>query len=138
MKITQREWRSNCPINFALETFGDPWSLLIVRDILIFGKSTYGEFQKSEEGIATNILADRLVRLEREGIITRSVNESDRRKATFRLTQKGIDLLPVLLEIILWSVQHKSKTSAPKEFVEQIRNDRDGLTAKIIKELKSY
>ncbi len=138
MKLTQREWRSNCPINFALETFGDLWSLLIVRDMLMYGKSTYGEFQKSEEGIATNVLADRLVRLEREGIITKSLNESDRRKATFRLTQKGIDLLPVLLEIILWSAQHNSKTSAPKEFVEQIRNDRDGLTAKIIKELKSY
>ena len=95
--------RSNCPVNFGLETFGDKWSLLIIRDIVFWGKKTYGEFLKSDEGIATNILAARLVQLEREGILIKSPHPTDKRKDVYSLTEKGMELVPLLVEIVAWS-----------------------------------
>jgi len=95
--------RSNCPMNFGLETFGDKWSLLIVRDIVFWGKKTYGEFLNSDEGIATNILASRLAQLEREGILTKTQHPADKRKDVFSLTEKGLELIPLLVEIVAWS-----------------------------------
>src|SRR5256886_15811855 len=82
MKHTHQR-RSDCPINFALEIFGDPWSLLIIRDIVYFGKNTYGEFLASEEGMATNILASRLAHLERQGILVKQLSEKDKRKEEY-------------------------------------------------------
>src|SRR5713226_5554126 len=95
--------RSDCPINFALEMFGDPWSLLIIRDIVYFGKKTYGEFFASEEKMATNILASRLARLEQLGILVKKCSEKDRRKEEYVLTEKGLDLIPVLVDMANWS-----------------------------------
>ncbi len=138
VKMVKKERRSNCPINFALESFGDTWSLLIVRDILMSGKMTYGDFLKSDEGIATNILADRLLRLERNGIINKISYEKDKRKDIYQLTQRGIDLLPVLLEIILWSAKYDSKTAAPKEFVEKIRSHKEDVVIEILENLYKY
>src|SRR4029079_17776890 len=94
--------RSDCPINYSLETFGDLWSLLIVRDIVYFGKKSYGEFLESDEGIATNILADRLEQLEAKGILLRRPHPSDKRKELYELTDKGLDLIPILLELANW------------------------------------
>ncbi len=125
--------RSDCPINFALESFGDTWSLLIIRDLMFFGKTYYGDFLKSEEGIATNILADRLSRLELVGIIRKTKNVKDKRKDAYQLTEKGMDLLPMLLEIIVWSAKYDSKTAAPKEFVNQAKNNR----GKLIKQIRT-
>jgi DNA-binding HxlR family transcriptional regulator len=122
--------RSDCPINLALETFGDKWSLLIVRDIVFSGRKTYNEFLKSEEGIATNVLASRLDLLEREGILRRAPHLSDRRKEVYTLTEKGLDLIPVLLEMADWSAKH-AQTGAPKAFVARIENERDKLIAEI-------
>lgn len=125
--------RSDCPINFALESFGDTWSLLIIRDLMFFGKTYYGDFLKSDEHIATNILADRLSRLEKVGIIEKIPNPKDKRKDAYRLTEKGVDLLPMLLEIIVWSAKYDSETAAPKEFVAQAKNNR----YKLIKQIKT-
>lgn len=136
--MVKKERRSNCPINFALESFGDTWSLLIVRDILMSGKRTYGDFLKSDERIATNILADRLLRLERNGIINKISYEKDKRKDIYQLTRRGIDLLPVLLEIILWSAKYDSKTAAPKEFVEKIRSHKEDVVIEILENLYKY
>src|SRR6185503_5849204 len=105
MKMKQQR-RSDCPINFALETFGDTWSLLIIRDIVYFGKKTYGEFLDSDEGIATNILANRLVHLEQKGILLKKPHDTDKRKEVYLLTEKGLDLIPILLEMAGWSAQH--------------------------------
>ncbi len=116
-----RSRRSNCPINFALESFGDMWSLLIVRDMLSRHKSTYGEFLASDEKISTNILADRLGRLEQKGIIEKKPHASDMRKDTYRLTRKGIDLAPILLEMVLWSEKHDPNTPVTREFVERVK-----------------
>ena len=91
--------RSDCPISFALETFGDMWSLLIVRDIIYFGKKTYGEFLESDEGIATNIQASRLAQLVQTGILEKKPHATDKRKEVYALTEKGLDLIPILLEL---------------------------------------
>src|SRR5256885_16815115 len=103
--------RSNCPISFALEEFGDIWSLLIVRDVLHYRKSTYGEFLASDEKISTNILANRLNHLVENGILKKTPNKTDKRKDTFKLTRKGYDLFPVIREMILWSAKYGPKTS---------------------------
>ena len=105
-KKPKADYRSHCPMNFALESLGDRWSLLIVRDMVFHGKKTYGEFLKAEEGIATNILASRLDFLERIEVIKKSPHGEDQRKDIYTLTEKGLDLIPVLLEIIKWSARH--------------------------------
>jgi DNA-binding HxlR family transcriptional regulator len=97
--------RSDCPVNFAVEALGDKWSLVILRDMIFWGKKTYGEFLKSDEKIATNILADRLGYLEREGLITKSPDPKDRRKDIYRPTEKAIGLVPVFIEMISWSAR---------------------------------
>lgn len=130
MKKARR--RSDCPISFALDIFGDRWSLLIVRDLMFKGKSSYKQFLESEEGVATNILADRLRILEGAGIIYRNPNTTDKRRDFYSLTKKGVDLLPLLVEIVLWSAKYDSKTAAPKKFVAQAKNDR----GTIIKQIK--
>ena len=98
--------RSRCPINYALEIFGDRWTLLLLRDLILFGKERYRELLASEEGIATNILADRLKRLEISGIITRERDPEDGRQFIYRTTEEGLALTPVLLEIAAWASVH--------------------------------
>lgn len=95
--------RSDCPVNFAVEALGDKWSLVILRDMIFWGKKTYGEFLKSDEGIATNILADRLGYLEREGLISKAPDPTDKRKDIYRVAEKGIALVPMFIEMIAWS-----------------------------------
>ncbi len=96
-------FRSNCPVNFGLEMFGDKWSLLIIRDMIFWGKRTYGEFLRSDEGIATNILASRLSQLEDSGILQKTPHSSDKRSDVYSLTEKGMALIPLLVEIVAWS-----------------------------------
>lgn len=124
MKHTHQR-RSDCPINFALEMFGDPWSLLIIRDIVYFGKKTYGEFLASEEGMATNILASRLAHLEQQGILVKKLSEQDKRKEEYALTEKGLDLIPVLVEMANWSAEHDLQTSAPGAWIALMKADRE-------------
>jgi len=132
--------RSHCPISVALEIFGDRWSLLLIRDMLLLGKTTYGEFLASGEGIATNILADRLQRLETLKIIESRGDPDNRRRTIYRLTAKGRDLAPVLVEIILWSAKHEPPPVCPDtaevrkrlaSFAKRARTDRDGLLEEI-------
>lgn len=115
--------RSGCPINVALEILGDRWSLLIIRDLMFRGFRTYKELRESDEGIATNILADRLKRLEDCGIISTEPDATDRRKLIYRLTAKGIDLAPVLVELILWGARHED-TAAPPALVRKMEKHR--------------
>ena len=129
MKTTGKEnVRSHCSVNYGVEIFGDRWSLLIVRDIVFVGKKTYGEFLKSEEGIATNVLASRLAFLEEQGVLSRAPSPDDRRQDFYTLTEKGLDLIPILLNIVLWSAKHdpKSYIRRRKEFVARLnRNPRE-------------
>jgi DNA-binding HxlR family transcriptional regulator len=99
--------RSGCPLNASVEMLGDRWSLLIIRDIMLRGFRSFKEFLESGEGIATNILADRLRKLEAHGIITTQADASDGRKLIYLLTPKGIDLATVLTEMVLWAARHE-------------------------------
>lgn len=103
--------RSNCPISSALDTIGDKWSLLILRDLMFTEKRTYSEFQASEEGIATNILAARLSALEASGLIHKSADPDNGRRNIYRLTEKGIDLLPAVVELNHWMLRWDEEAS---------------------------
>jgi DNA-binding HxlR family transcriptional regulator len=105
--------RSDCPINFAAEVLGDRWSLVILRDIVFWGKRTYGELMRSDESIATNVLASRLLHLEKEGLIRRASDPGDRRKDRFDLTESGLALIPVLVELTCWSARNERWQSLP-------------------------
>jgi DNA-binding HxlR family transcriptional regulator len=96
-------FRSNCPLNYGLEFFGDKWSLLIIRDIMLFDKRYFNEFLKSAEGISTNILRDRLRSLEKNGLIRKKETSEHKQKIKYTLTLKAIQLLPILVEILFWS-----------------------------------
>lgn len=126
MKRTAR--RSDCPINFALQIFGDAWSLLVIRDLMFTDRRTYTDFLNAEEGMATNVLADRLEQLQRAGLIRKS---GAGRGAEYGLTRKGLDLLPAMLELISWSARHDKHTAAPREFVTRIRKNRAAVLAEL-------
>jgi DNA-binding HxlR family transcriptional regulator len=120
--------RSGCPVSISLERFGDRWSLLIVRDLMVRGYRTFREFQESGEGVATNILSDRLRKLVRAGIILAEPEESDGRKMNYRLTEKGIDLAPVMLELLVWAARHED-TGAPCAAIEGMAKNREQILA---------
>lgn len=115
--------RSDCPVSISLEILGDRWSLLIIRDLMVRGYRTFKEFQGSGEGIATNILSDRLRKLQAAGIIAAGVEKMDGRKVNYRLTEKGIDLAPVLLELLIWGARHE-ETGAPCAVIDQMEQNR--------------
>jgi DNA-binding HxlR family transcriptional regulator len=115
--------RSGCPLNVSVEVLGDRWSLLIIRDMMLRGFRTYKEFLQSYEGIATNMLADRLRKLLAYGIITTERDPSDGRKTIYRLTRKGIDLAPVLTEMVLWAAAHED--TGNQALVQLIRKGKE-------------
>jgi DNA-binding HxlR family transcriptional regulator len=125
--MRRRRRRSDCPVHFGLEIFGDPWTLLILRDLLLKGRSTYSEFLNAEEGIATNVLADRLARLEDDGLVVAQRTTDGGRAHRYHPTSKAVDLLPVLLDIIAWSARYDPASAADPDFVVRLLNDRVGL-----------
>ncbi len=124
--------RSLCGISSTLDLIGDKWSLLIIRDMLFSKKNTYGDFLNSNEKIATNILADRLALLEKEGIITKHMHPENKSKYLYRLTQKGKDLLPVLLEMLLWSNKYLEVSERNHAIARKIRSDKESFIKEII------
>jgi len=128
--------RSRCPISFSLDLLGDRWTLLVIRDFVFMGKRHFSEFLGSGEGIATNVLTDRLQRLQEAGVIESRRDSEDGRKVIYRLTEMGIDLVPTLLELARWGATHDPDTGAPKEIVERYKNDRKGLEAEIVARLR--
>jgi len=121
--------RSGCPLNASVEMLGDRWSLLILRDMMLRGFQSYKEFLQSYEGIATNILADRLKKLIAHGIITTQKDPSDGRKVTYVLTAKGLDLAPVLTEMVLWAAKHEETGNQP--LVRQMQKDKEQFVATV-------
>jgi DNA-binding HxlR family transcriptional regulator len=117
--------RSGCPLNASVEMLGDRWSLLILRDMMLRGYRTFNEFLHSDEKIATNILTDRLRRLESYGIIETERDPADGRKMIYTLTPKGIDLAPVLTEMVLWAARHEETGNQP--LVRQMRTGKEQL-----------
>lgn len=129
--------RSDCPISFALDVFGDKWSLLIIRDMLFEGKSSYNDFLNADEGIATNVLTDRLRMLERRGIIKTARDKQDARKRIYTLTERGLDLLPILVELTLWSAEHDPDAAPPDAFTKAARRDKSGLIRSLRRGIKN-
>lgn len=122
---------TGCPIAFALDIFGDRWTLIVIRDMLMKNFRTYGQFLESDEKIATNILADRLRQLEAAGIVTRERDPENRRKVLYRLTEKGAELAPVMIELIRWSAKYDPNTFVPGQLLDRIRKDREGFAEEL-------
>ncbi len=128
--------RSHCPINFGLEHFGDKWSLLILRDLAFKGKRHYNEFLEAGERVSTTVLRDKLILLEEGGLIIKEQDSVKKSRIRYSLTAKGIQLVPMLIEIILWSGQFDKNTDADKAFLQRGKTDREGLIKDIIRQLK--
>jgi DNA-binding HxlR family transcriptional regulator len=129
-RTSSSQRRSGCPISIALELLGDPWSLLIVRDLMFKGLHRFNEFQNAGEGIASNILTDRLERLETAGLLTKRRDAMDARRFVYRLTLKGLDLAPALVELVLWSAKHET-TDAPAATIREMRKQRQLFLAQV-------
>lgn len=127
--------RSDCPISCSLDVFGDKWSLLIIRDIMLRGKVSYSEFLVSEEKIATNILVSRLKVLETEKILVREVSPLNKSKFVYSLTQKGADLLPIVIEIMDWGANY-NENCPRRDLGKKIRKDKISVIKELRQELK--
>jgi DNA-binding HxlR family transcriptional regulator len=125
--------RSDCPIAYALDLVGDRWTLIVLRDLIIFRKRHFQELLDSDEKIASNILTDRLRLLECAGLVTRALDPEHGRRVLYAPTKKALDLLPTMLELVRWSARHDTQTAAPPHLVRRIAEDREGFIAEIRK-----
>lgn len=133
--MPSRHRRSACPISIALELLGDQWSLLVVRDLMFKGKHTFGDFLAAGEGIASNVLSDRLSRLEGARLVTREAHPEDARKIRYLLTEKGLSLAPVLMELVVWSATWE-QTAAPPDEVRAMRDRREEVLERVKRDWK--
>ena len=124
MPAREDQRRSDCPISYAIDIFGDKWTLLIIRDMLFKQKRRYGQFADSEEKISTNILANRLAKLEVDGLVTRQIDPQNARQVVYTLTPKALDLAPMLIEMILWSAKYDPRSAADRTFIRKAKSDR--------------
>ncbi len=129
--------RSACAISMALDAIGDKWSLLILRDLMFTNKRSYSELQSSEEKIATNILAARLQSLEANGLIRKSQDPDNGRRTLYFLTEKGIDLLPVIIELRKWAEKHNSNTGGCADKLKLNDKNRKEVLSDFKKKLKT-
>ncbi|VAX08656.1 Transcriptional regulator, HxlR family [hydrothermal vent metagenome] len=134
-----------CPITYALDIFGDKWSLIILRDMIFKDKKHYGEFLASAEKISTNILASRLLKMESEGLISKMQDRDNLSKYIYQLTDKGKDLIPVMLEMVAWSVKHNPQPNvssniikgAPTNLLAKFHKQREQLINEILDKTKN-
>lgn len=116
-----------CAVNVALEVIGDPWSLLVVRDIVFYGKHSFREFLASEEGVTTSVLADRLATLVAQGVLTKRRSPIDRRQQDYELTEKGLSLIPVLIDLGTWGAQYGPQVTKHETWDHEARHDPTAL-----------
>ena len=138
MKKTDEELcrRSACAISMALDAIGDKWSLLILRDLMFTNKRSYGELQSSDEKIATNILAARLQSLEANGLIRKTADPDNGRRNLYYLTEKGIDLLPVIIELRQWTEKHNPDAEGCTDALKLTDKNRKEILTAYKKKLK--
>ena len=134
--MSKNNKRSDCPVSCSLDVWGDKWSLLIIRDLMNAKQCTYGDFLKSPEGIATNILASRLETLEENKIIEKLEHPDSKAKVLYRLTRKGIDLLPIMVEINLWAEKYFTIPDERKAMLKEVKKDKAGFIKARAKELE--
>ena len=132
----KKKFRSFCPISSTLDLLGDKWSLIIIRDMLILGKKTYKEFSLSEEGIATGILASRLKQLESFGLITKNKLPENKKENIYLLTEKGIDLAPIIIEIILWSDKYMIENNPEVRSFKALIKDKTSAISQLQKDYR--
>jgi DNA-binding HxlR family transcriptional regulator len=125
-----------CPFRFGLGAFGDRWTLLIIRDMMLFGFTRFQQFLDAGEGISTNVLTDRLNRLEEQGIVSRKKDPDNGRKVIYSLTEKGEDLSTVMLAIFEWSEKHDPETLVPRDFAQRLRTEFFGDPDQMLADLK--
>jgi DNA-binding HxlR family transcriptional regulator len=125
--VKRTDRKSHCPVNSALEVVGDPWSLLVVRDIVFYGKHTFGEFLASEERITTSVLADRLAKLVSSGVLSKERHLADRRRELYSLTDAGFALIPLLVELANWGVSYDPEVIENPLWTSKVQTDRTGL-----------
>lgn len=128
--------RSHCPTNYAIEHFGDKWSLLIIRDLMFKEKRHYNEFFESDEKISTSVLGDRLKNLEQSGIISKGEDAVKKSRIKYSLTAKGIDMLPFMIDMISWSGKYDNETEAGDVFLAQAKGGREFLLKSIREKLE--
>ena len=128
--------KSHCPVNYGLEHFGDRWSLLVIRDLMFKGKRHYNEFFESEEKVSTSVLGDRLKSLEESGIIMKGQDNVKKSRIKYSLTKKGISLLPLMIEIIVWSGEFDKNTAAGQDFLDKAKKEKEVLISELEKKLK--
>jgi DNA-binding HxlR family transcriptional regulator len=120
-KIELEARRSSCPVACTLDLFGDRWTLLVLRDLFL-GKQHYDEFLQASEGIATNILAERLKRLQAMGLIGAEIDETNRRRKRYSLTERGRSLGPILLQVARWGIDHIDGTQASAQALPYLKD----------------
>lgn len=136
MARSDQPMRSTCPLNFALEIFGDRWTLIVLRDLLLKSRRRYGELLACEEGIATNVLADRLKRLEQRGLLTKERDAADARQYVYRPTQQAVALVPMLVEMTVWGARNSKHSSVDRDFIRRFETDRAQLVADIQEQIR--
>ncbi len=129
-KKNYEDWEG-CPLRYAAGILGDRWSLLILRDLMFKGHRRYRDFLSGDEGIATNVLAGRLLALEKRGILCKRPDPAHSARATYHLTSMGLDLLPTVLELIVWAEKYDSKTEVPAPFISQLEENKEAFLQKI-------
>ena len=123
--------RSDCPIACALDLIGDKWTLIVLRDLIMARKRYFQELLEGNEGIATNILASRLKLLEAASLVTRRADPAQARRVIYAPTEKALDLLPVLIELIRWSMKYNSRSAPSAHLARRLAEDRNGLIAEL-------
>ena len=137
MNMPDKSRRSACPITYTIDIIGDRWAMLIIRDIILTEKSYFGDFANSEEGIATNVLTNRLKRLEDQGIISKEQDKIKLSKYIYRLTDMGLDLLPIMIEMILFACKHdQQQPAALKDFLAKIKRNKNEFIKNLRKKQK--
>lgn len=133
--MSENIFRSTCPISSSLDLFGDKWTLLIVRDLLYHGSRTFKDLFQSEENIPSSRLADRLKKLESMGAITKEKHPTNKKVFIYRLTQKGKDLAPAIIELIQWGNKHLSEhiSEESKAFNRRLENDKESVLKELMK-----
>ena len=131
-----KELKSDCPVNQYLEIFGDKWTLLIIRDLMFVGKRYFRELLSSEEGIASNILTDRLNKLEEAGIIIKTDDPNHKQKNIYTLTKSGIDLMPIIVAMSTWSVKHRVVNEKDQAHIRHISDPKINFQKERKKELE--
>ncbi len=131
MPIKSAPIRSECPIANALDLLGDRWTLLVLRDLIFYGRHEFGEFLNGGEGIATNVLSDRLERLCCGGLVARFHHPTNGKKYVYRVTETGIDLIPTMIELVIWSERHLPAVRVPPERMAPLVKDRANFTRQL-------